>query len=398
MSQALPPILRAAVVGFCVVTICLCWLTVNRVSPTRTLSTTNAQAAVRTVPHESRSLGDGSGSGGADAPEVLHELASSNKVARASLTRRIVVPQKRTAVTIGSDGTLQYEVVPEGEHIETEQHRAACEGTKEQDPKRYECLTLVQVAVETHFSMWTKKGGWLEPPSAEARAKALAGGLPAHCQWYGITCNENGHVAELYLAQNGLRGTIPEVIQWLPELTGLYLDANQLVGQIPTGLKFLTNLEQWQLSKNKLEGTIPAWVGQIPHLKDLYLSKNSFSGSIPQFRRHSSSVLREVSLDNNDFTGTIPSSLMQHTTLQSLALSHNRLHGPVPDMRLLQKLESLHLENNRLSRIEPGFCELPHELFSSAECYMSENAFDCAQYPSCARGACDDGACDPDAD
>ena len=55
---------------------------------------------------------------------------------------------------------------------------------------------------------------------------------------------------------------------------------------------------------------------------------------------------------------------------------------------------SLHLEHNELSAIEDGFCELPPELFSSAECYMGENNFECKDYPPCARGTCDDGECD----
>ena len=84
---------------------------------------------------------------------------------------------------------------------------------------------------------------------------------------------------------------------------------SELTGTVPEGLKYLTNLEQWQLSRNHLSGTIPSWVGRIPHLKDLYLSHNQFEGPVPDFRRHETSVLRELSLDNNKLHGTIPASI-----------------------------------------------------------------------------------------
>ena len=305
-----------------------------------------------------------------------------------SLTKKVVkVQQKRTSVTIGVDGTLQYEVEEEGEHLESDAHESTCAGLE--GPKRHECMTLVQIALETGHANWEKKEHWLSDAHADSRQV-----LPSHCHWFGVTCNELGHVAELYLARNNLAGTIPECIMWLPELTGLYLDSNALSGTIPDGLRWLTSLQQWQLSENQLSGTIPAWVGRIPHLKDLYLSKNAFEGALPEFRKARESVLREVSVDHNRLTGTIPPSLMQHVTLESLALSRNKLHGTIPDMSKLKNLESLHLENNALTAIAEGFYALPHDLFSSSECYLADNDFSCSDYPPCAAGACDDGACE----
>ena len=282
-------------------------------------------------------------------------LAERGMVDGDSMRKVVKVKQKRTSVTIGMDGTLQYEVEEEGEHVESDEHESTCAGLD--GPKRHECLTLVQIALETGYDAWSKKEKWLSDAHADPTQV-----LPSHCHWFGITCNELGHVAELYLAHNNLVGTIPEVIMWLPELTGLFLDSNNLQGSIPDGLRWLTSLQQWQLSENQLTGSIPAWVGRIPHLKDLYLSKNRFVGELPEFRKAKESVLREVSVDHNGFMGTIPASLMQHITLESMCVAYRR-GRPAPARRATTRAHprSPPLPPPPLARSLPGrFSERSH--------------------------------------
>ena len=58
--------------------------------------------------------------------------------------------------------------------------------------------------------------------------------------WYGVTPDENGDVAELDLAENGLTGIIPLELGNLPSLEVLNLSANRLTGQLPDTFLDLT--------------------------------------------------------------------------------------------------------------------------------------------------------------
>ena len=49
----------------------------------------------------------------------------------------------------------------------------------------------------------------------------------SHCDWYGVTCDENEHVTILDLGGNMLSGTLPPEIGNLPMLTVLRLNGTQ---------------------------------------------------------------------------------------------------------------------------------------------------------------------------
>jgi Leucine-rich repeat (LRR) protein len=75
---------------------------------------------------------------------------------------------------------------------------------------------------------WANKTGW------------LTGCTP--CGWYGVRCDGNGRVSDLFVDGNGLKGTIPASLGALTELRYLTLSDNQLTGSIPTSLSALTKL------------------------------------------------------------------------------------------------------------------------------------------------------------
>ena len=95
---------------------------------------------------------------------------------------------------------------------------------------------------------WTNNTHWLsEKPLAD---------------WFGVTTDENGRVTRLDLRVNGLRGSIPQALGQLQNLTYLNLRGNQLSGSIPQALGQLQNLEKLYLYDNQLSGSIPnpRWV------------------------------------------------------------------------------------------------------------------------------------------
>ena len=75
--------------------------------------------------------------------------------------------------------------------------------------------------------------------------------------WYGVTTNSDGRITKLNLSTNQLRGSIPDVLGRLIELTFLALDNNILSGKISTELGNLTNLRRLHLNDNQLTSMIP---------------------------------------------------------------------------------------------------------------------------------------------
>ena len=147
--------------------------------------------------------------------------------------------------------------------------------------------------------------------------------------WFGVTLLGNDRVAELNLAGNNLRGTLPADLGSLTELNVLDLSGNQLRGQIPDvrGLSILTTLN---LGDNQLSGTIPDWLGSLTALQDLSLRDNRLTGPIPE-DLSDLLQLRDLYLDDNRLSGAIPDWLSDLDLLRSLYLNGNQLSGCVPD-------------------------------------------------------------------
>lgn len=76
------------------------------------------------------------------------------------------------------------------------------------------------------------------------------------CQFEGVSCNSAGHVTNITLIGNGLKGTIPEELGLLRHLRVLNLKDNEMVGNLPTSLKF-PPLEELDISGNMLTGYVP---------------------------------------------------------------------------------------------------------------------------------------------
>ena len=161
--------------------------------------------------------------------------------------------------------------------------------------------------------------------------------------WHGVFTDENGHVTELRLEQNRLRGALP-ALNALTHLTTLYLYGNELTGPIPE-LKALTSLKYVWLSGNRFSGPVPA-LNSLTNLRYLNLADNQLTGPVPDLS--AVPYLRQLILRSNRLTGPIP-DLSTHTDLWNLTLSDNQLTGPIQTRRLPPDLWVLTLDSNQLT-------------------------------------------------
>ncbi len=223
---------------------------------------------------------------------------------------------------------------------------------------------LVDLYNSTNGAGWTKKTNWLQGDSP--------------CNWFGVSCDTNGRVTELYLYNNNLNGTLPVNLGDLSQLLNLNLGINRLSGSIPTSLGNLLRLTDLSLPANQLSGSIPASIGNMSRLINIYLNSNRLSSSIPSSLGNLSNLttlnlgtnqlsgsipislgnllkLENIDLASNQLSGSIPASFSNLLTLKSINLYLNMLNGSIPaSLGSLLKLGNINLANNQLSGSIPA--------------------------------------------
>ncbi len=163
---------------------------------------------------------------------------------------------------------------------------------------------------------------------------------------------------EMYLSNNRLTGTIPDEIGRLSNLSLLILGSNHLHGQIPASLYTLTRLTHLGLYDNEFDGPLAAEVGRLTHLAALVLYENQFAGGLPE-ELYGLSQLLQLRLNSNNFSGEISSAIGSLHELQYLELEENNLAGPVPDeLAGLSTLKGITLNDNRFTHF-PDISALP---------------------------------------
>ena len=180
---------------------------------------------------------------------------------------------------------------------------------------------------------WSNSVNWLTPGPLD--------------EWYGVV-TDGGRVTQLWLGDNGLKGTIPPDIGKLEKLQVLALDQNRLSGVVPPEVGKLTDLRLMWLSWNELTGGIPAEFGGLTKLFDLRLHANKLSGSIPSLAALDS--LETLNLSGNELTGPVPAWLGSALALRSLNVEMNRLSGVLPPgLGNLTELRYFVVDRNDLS-------------------------------------------------
>lgn len=235
-------------------------------------------------------------------------------------------------------------------------------------------------------------GNWLyitdltvERSALEALYKALDGDNWANntnwcsdkhpSEWYGIRVNE-GHIWELNLVNNRLKGVLPEEIGDLNYLTWFNLstdaspDHNVITGPLPESIGNLINLHYLSLMQNRISGKIPSSIGNLKKLESLNLmgavnfetgeffsDDNYLTGEIPE-EIFNLRELKDLNLSNNRLSGTLPSSL-KDSPLKIIELGANRLTGPIPELNFGNYV-NIALQGNQ-------FTSLPHNLIEALD-------------------------------
>eukprot|EP00929_Paragymnodinium_shiwhaense_P082998 TRINITY_DN44030_c0_g1_i1.p1 TRINITY_DN44030_c0_g1~~TRINITY_DN44030_c0_g1_i1.p1 ORF type:complete len:1175 (-),score=218.51 TRINITY_DN44030_c0_g1_i1:195-3719(-) len=227
------------------------------------------------------------------------------------------------------------------------------------DPPCTEAEALKQVYVVAQGERWRESTGW-----------APEDDMPM-CQWYGIECDREGHVEEIFLLGNEMNGSLPDVFQNIPELRFVNVSLNYLRGELPSSLASLEKLRSFDVYWNEL--TVPLQlfsnltsltylglrknkhiVGDLSELNGLRnlevldLRENAISGGRLDFLASMQS-LEELRLDNCELSGELPDVFDGCPRLSVLSMANNRLEGTIPpSFSSLEALDYLDLASNGL--------------------------------------------------
>jgi Leucine-rich repeat (LRR) protein len=121
-----------------------------------------------------------------------------------------------------------------------------------------ECEALVALFNYTGGPGWTNRSGWLTNSTP--------------CSWQGVIECRGGHVVDLRLGNNNLRGGIPPELGNLTKLIKLVLGFNDnLVGGIPPEFGNLANLWSLELESTRLSGPLPQSLTNLHALSSIGL-------------------------------------------------------------------------------------------------------------------------------
>lgn len=140
--------------------------------------------------------------------------------------------------------------------------------------------------------------------------------------WEGVTIS-NGHVTEIRMLFNNMRGTLPSSLGELRELKVLELSFNRISGTLPKELGSLQKLEVLALNGNFIKGTIPNSFGQLKNLKQLHLSSNLLSGTIPP-SLNNLKALEVFNVFQNQLEGDIPLELSRSRNIKEFVIAENQ--------------------------------------------------------------------------
>lgn len=97
------------------------------------------------------------------------------------------------------------------------------------------------------------------------------------CEWFGITCNDDGDIVAINMFFNNLKGMIPTSFGDLTSLQNIDLSINALTGTIPPSFGQLTNLQSLRIGTNQFNNaSIPAFLSVISLILSLFDQKMNY--------------------------------------------------------------------------------------------------------------------------
>ncbi|CAJ1962925.1 unnamed protein product [Cylindrotheca closterium] len=223
------------------------------------------------------------------------------------------------------------------------------------------------------------------------------------CDWEGMTCDENGMLTGIKLANRQLDGSLPSEWSFFPNLKSIEFYKNTLQGSIPEELFDLVGLEQVFLYHNQFTGSISSKIGQLWNLTNFDVSHNKLSGSLPPELSSKGDRIRQIryfNIHRNQMTGVIPSNMRlrqmfymdlgfnrisgtlpqefgdQAVRLRHLFLDHNEFLGTLPESYVVagqRRIKTLFVNDNNLSGVFPGNATLFQKM---QELKTTNNHFD----------------------
>jgi gliding motility-associated-like protein len=116
----------------------------------------------------------------------------------------------------------------------------------------------------------------------------------------------------LLRGNRGLRGSLPDSIQYLANLKGLHLDQCSLSGPFPNGFRFLRNLGDFTIYDNRLNTFLPTFLKDLKKLGIFHASNCQLYDTIPSEIGEMDS-LQIFNVNGNNLTGQIPNSFLNRT-------------------------------------------------------------------------------------
>lgn len=260
-----------------------------------------------------------------------------------------------------------------------------------EDAQSIEVLILSALYQSSSGYAWAVSTSWLNDFS--------------HCDWFGITCNDDDHVTKIELGNNNLKGSVPlRALLRFPYLKVLKLDGNSIDSNLVaeadiklwegiifddvsssasttvSSLQFIdlshTDLLTGKISNlyspsyivNPDQSSSPMVETQLsyPYLNDLYLSGCALRFAPKEHEWITFGTLERWVLDDNMMSGTIPTNVHMNN-LRVFSANGNKLRGELAGFGGMEKLRHLSLSGNQFQGDIPTGLKCDDNSYSSAK-------------------------------